>query len=292
MHRHTIEYEERRAAYLFLSPALVAWAVFLILPAFAAVYYSFTKYSILRPPIWIGVENYIHLVQDQVFLQSLLNTVIYTFMYVPGKIVLSLLLALLLNERFVKPRGLFLGAYYIPVITSMAAASYIWLWIYQPDAGILNGLLGYLGIPHQQWIYASGSVLPSISMVTIWKDFGMSVVLFVAGLQSIPSHLYEAAIVEGANSWQRFWKITLPLLMPVFLLVLVTSIIMSFQVFTAIIIMTQGGPAFSSTTIVHQIYLNAFAYLHMGRAAAMSFVLLIIISLLSIPQFQRMRKNL
>jgi ABC-type sugar transport system permease subunit len=256
------------------------------------VYYSFTRYSILRPPIWIGIENYLRLLQDRVFLQSILNTVVYGFMYVPGKIVLALILALLLNARFVKPRGLFLAAYYIPVITSMAAASYIWIWIYQPDSGILNGLLGFIGIPQQQWIYASGSVLPSISMVTIWKDFGMSVVLFVAGLQSIPSHLYEAAIVEGANSWQRLWKITMPLLMPVFLLVLVTSIIMSFQVFTAIIIMTQGGPAYASTTIVHQIYLNAFTYLHMGRASAMSFVLLIIISVFSIPQFQRMRRNL
>ncbi|NLA57679.1 MAG: sugar ABC transporter permease [Firmicutes bacterium] len=283
---------ETMVSYLFLSPALLCLLVFVVIPTLVALYLSFTEYTILRPPRWIGVSNYLDVFRNEVFLKAFKNTFRYAVIYVPGKIILSLLLAVLLNQRFLRWRGGFLTAYYIPTITSMTAASFIWLWLYQPDTGLLNGFLRLFGLGPYRWIYSVEGVMPSVAAVTIWKDFGHSTVLLLAGLQGIPGELYEAAAIDGANAWDKFVHVTIPLLKPVLLLVLLTSIIMSFQVFTAIYIMTAGGPMNASTTVVHQIYVTAFDYLKMGRASAMSFVLFFVMLIFSIPQFRLLQERL
>ena len=287
-----IRRNERLASYLFLAPSLIIISIFVLGPAVAAAYLSFTEYNIIQPPQWLGAGNYLDLIGDDTFLRSLKNTGLYALFYVPGKIALGLFLAVLLQQAYVRAKGLFLTAFYIPVITSMTAAAFIWLFLYRPQDGVLNLVLKALSLPPQPFIYGSSTVIASIAAVTIWKDFGLTVVLFVAGLQGIDKGLYDAASIDGANGWQSFWRITMPLLRPVFLLVLITTVIDSFNVFTAIIIMTDGGPAEASTTIVHQIYNNAFIYLKMGKAAAMSMVLLLLVSVLSIPAFMRLRQQI
>ena len=286
-----IRRNERLASYLFLAPSLIIIAIFVLGPAVAALYLSFTEYNIIQPPQWIGAGNYFDLIGDDTFIRSLRNTAQYAFIYVPGKIILGLFLAVLLQQAYVRAKGVFLTAFYIPVITSMTAAAFIWLFLYRPGDGILNTILKALSFPPQTFIYGTGTVIASIAAVTIWKDFGLTVVLFVAGLQGIDKQLYDAASIDGASGWQTFWRITLPLLRPVFLLVLITTVVDSFNVFTAIIIMTDGGPAEASTTIVHQIYNNAFVFLKMGKAAAMSMVLLVLVTVLSVPAFMRLRQQ-
>ena len=286
-----IRRNERLTSYLFLAPSLLIIAIFVLGPAVAALYLSFTEYNIIQPPEWIGLGNYLDLIGDNTFLRSMKNTAHYALIYVPGKIIIGLFLAVLLQQTYVRAKGVFLTAFYIPVITSVTAASFIWLFLYRPGDGIFNSLLKALNLPPQTFIYAASTVVASIAAVTIWKDFGLTVVLFVAGLQGIDKQLYDAASIDGASGWQTFWRITLPLLRPVFLLVLITTVIDSFNVFTAIIIMTDGGPAEASTTIVHQIYNNAFVFLRMGKAAAMSMVLLVLVSVLSVPAFMRLRQQ-
>ena len=284
--------EEIISAYIFLSPSLIITFIFVLGPAIAAAYLSFTKYNIIKPPRWIGLSNYFSLIENDSYITSLINTAHYAIIYVPGKIIIGLFLAVLLQSAFLRGRGMFLTIFYIPVITSMPAAAYIWLFLYRPGDGILNKLLNSLGFSSASFIYDTDTVIESITAVTIWKDFGLTVVLFTAGLQAIDKQLYQAAQIDGANSWEQFYNITLPLLQPVFLLVLITTIIDSFNVFTAILIMTAGGPAEGSTTIVHQIYSNAFIYLKMGRAAAMSMTLLILVTFLSIPAFYQLKKQI
>lgn len=270
-------------------PALLMLFLFVAAPTIIAFFLSFTDYSILGKPRFVGIQNYRFALHDNVFRKALFNTAYYAILYVPIKVILSFLIALALTQSFINYKKTFMIFFYLPVLTSMTASSMIWLWIYQPDMGILNGILSALHLPRSQWIYGKSTVIPSISTITIWKDFGYDVVIFVAGLSGIPKELYDAAKVDGAHGWSMVKNITLPLLKTTSLFVIVTSIIASFQVFTAIYIMTQGGPENASTTVVHQIYLNAFSYLKMGRASAMSFVLFVIILFFSLIQFKIIR---
>jgi len=276
-------------SYTFIMPALLMLFLFVAVPTIIAFFLSFTDYSILGKPRFVGIQNYRFALHDNVFRKALFNTAYYAILYVPIKVILSFLIALALTQSFINYKKTFMIFFYLPVLTSMTASSMIWLWIYQPDMGILNGILSALHLPRSQWIYGKSTVIPSISTITIWKDFGYDVVIFVAGLSGIPKELYDAAKVDGAHGWSMVKNITLPLLKTTSLFVIVTSIIASFQVFTAIYIMTQGGPENASTTVVHQIYLNAFSYLKMGRASAMSFVLFVIILFFSLIQFKIIR---
>ena len=276
-------------SYTFIMPALLMLFLFVAAPTIIAFFLSFTDYSILGKPRFVGIQNYRFALHDNVFRKALFNTAYYAILYVPIKVILSFLIALALTQSFINYKKTFMIFFYLPVLTSMTASSMIWLWIYQPDMGILNGILSALHLPRSQWIYGKSTVIPSISTITIWKDFGYDVVIFVAGLSGIPKELYDAAKVDGAHGWSMVKNITLPLLKTTSLFVIVTSIIASFQVFTAIYIMTQGGPENASTTVVHQIYLNAFSYLKMGRASAMSFVLFVIILFFSLIQFKIIR---
>lgn len=283
--------KEISSAYLFLLPVLLLLLLFYIIPTIMAFFVSMTDYSMLESPVWLGVGNYIKIIHDPVFLKSIVNTVLYSLIYIPGNIVLAFILALMLLQPFVKMKGTWLTALYLPRMTSMVVASFIWLWLYQPDYGLLNNLLSYIGIPAQKWIYSSSAVLPSVALVTIWKEVGYTTVLVIAGLEGIPKDFYDASEVDGATKWQTFWKITIPLLKPVLLLIIIRTTIESFRVFTQIFVMTKGGPANASTTIIHQIYQTGFEYMRLGEASAMSFILLLILVIVFIPYFRMLRER-
>lgn len=291
VHISALKRKEISSAYLFLLPVLLLLLLFYIIPTIMAFFVSMTDYSMLESPVWLGVGNYIKIIHDPVFLKSIVNTVLYSLIYIPGNIVLAFILALMLLQPFVKMKGTWLTMLYLPRMTSMVVASFIWLWLYQPDYGLLNNLLSYVGIPPQKWIYSSSAVLPSVALVTIWKEVGYTTVLVIAGLEGIPKDFYDASEVDGATKWQTFWKITIPLLKPVLLLVIIRTTIESFRVFTQIFVMTKGGPANASTTIIHQIYQTGFEYMRLGEASAMSFILLFILVIVFIPYFRMLREK-
>jgi ABC-type sugar transport system permease subunit len=286
-----IKQREIAAAYLFLLPTLAFLFVFYVVPTMMALFVSFTEYTIIQPPRWNRGVNYLKIFRSSAFLMSIRNTAAYSLIFIPGKIVLAYLVALGLTQFALRGRGAFLSAYYIPRMTSMVVASFIWLWMFQPDNGLLNRILEVLSLPKLQWIYSARLVIPSVSLVTIWKDYGHTAVIIVAGLQGIPAEMYEAARMDGANRWHTFWRITLPLLKPVTLLVLIKTFIESFRVFTQVYVMTKGGPANASTTIVHQIYVTGFDYLKLGQASAMSFVLLALLLIVFIPYYRMLREE-
>ncbi|MBX3000707.1 MAG: sugar ABC transporter permease [Caldilineaceae bacterium] len=272
-------------AYVFLAPAFLGLLVFTFLPFFASLYFSFTQYNVLSPPQWIGLGNYERLINSQVFWIALRNVSYYTLGTLIPKMILGLTFAILLNQAL---RGVafFRAAFYAPVVTSMVAVSIAWLWIYHPNSGLLNQFLTWLGLPRQLWLLDKNLALPSLMLMGIWKYAGISMVIYLAGLQGIPESYYEAADIDGANGWNKFFYITLPLLAPASFYIFLTTAISSFQVFEQMYVLTQGGPGFATTSVVYEIYGEAFQRFRMGYASAMAFVLFIIILILTLISFK------
>jgi len=295
---------EARTAHLFLAPGLALFFIFVLIPVAAAFYLSLCRYDIIHPPVWIGLKNYARIAKDLanhgVFYLSLRNTAQYAIGTIPIGMALALALALLVNAGL---RGitLYRTTYYLPVVTSLVAVSMVWLWLYDPSYGLLNYGLELLSraasfllrrevtIPPQTWIANPGQAMAAIVMMSIWRGLGYNMVIYLAGLQGIPQHLYEAAIIDGASAWQRFWTITWPLLKPTTAFILVISVIGASQVFAQVYVMTNGGPNNATTTIVHQIFQHAFSFLKMGYASAMAFVLFGLIFLLSLINLRLLR---
>jgi multiple sugar transport system permease protein len=278
--RRSWTYRQRYAAYLFILPSLLFLAVFVVYPILTALYFSFTRYQLLSPPVWIGLQHYADLLDDPRFFKAIGNTFLFALMTVPIGTGLALLLALAINRPL---RGItfFRTAYYMPVVTSFVAVSFIWLWIYEPQFGVLNDLFEMVGLPRLHWLRDPSTALLSIALLSIWKNVGYNMVIYLAGLQGIPEHLYEAALVDGANAWQRFWGITFPLLSPTTFFVFVVYFIGALQMFVQAWILTQGGPLDSTLTVVYLIYSNGFEYLKMGYAAAMSMILFALIAIVT-----------
>ncbi len=288
---------EARTAWLFLTPGLALFFLFVLIPVLAALYLSFCRYDIIHRPVWIGLDNYARLGRDVsnhgVFYLSLRNTAQYAIGTIPVGMALALGLALLVNAGL---RGvtLYRTTYYLPVVTSLVAVSMVWMWLYDPTYGLLNYGLELFSraltvvarhrvvIPPQTWLADPGEAMPAIIAMSIWRGLGYNMVIYLAGLQGIPDHLYEAATIDGASRWQQFWAITWPLLKPTTAFILVISVIGASQVFAQVYVMTNGGPNNATTTIVHQIFQNAFSFLKMGYASAMAFVLFALIFLLSL----------
>lgn len=268
------------AGYAFVAPGMILLTLLWFVPVLGALYLSFTKYAIVTPPQWIGLANYKRLLSDELFLKAILNTAYYALGTIPVGMIIALILAVALN-RNLRLVGFFRLSYYLPVITSMVAVSMIWLWIYNPEYGILNFLLGKIGISPKLWLAHPKWAMPSIIAMSIWKGVGKNMMLYLAGLQGIPDQLYDAAKVDGATGWKTFRHITWPLLLPTTFFILVVSTIGSFQVFEQVYIMTQGGPLNSTTTVVHQIYQSAFQFFKMGYASAQAFALFVLIFALS-----------
>jgi len=272
---------QERAAIVFVSPLMVLLLVYWIIPSLASLYYSLTNYSVVLPSKWVGLSNFGRLAGDVLFWRSLKNSAYFTLGSIPFGIAIGLLLAIVVNSAL-HARNFFRIVFYLPGVTSTIALSMVWLWLFDPHFGLLNAGLRLLGLPPMQWLQSTSQAMPSIVLMSVWGGVGGTMIIYLAGLQGIPSHLYEAAEVDGADSLQRFRYITLPSLQPVTLYVLVTAIIGSFQIFGPIYAMTDGGPAFATTTIVHQIYINGFRYFSMGYAAAQSWVLFLLLLGLSI----------
>ena len=274
----TIYQLEEITAYAFLTPWLVGLLGFTAIPMILSLYYSFTDANMLTSAQFIGVKNYIRLFSFDdtmsLFWRTLSNTSFYTFVGVPLNIVVGLIIALLLNQRI---RGLdvFRTIYYLPSVISGVAVSLLWAWIFHPHFGVLNHFLSLVGITGPAWLFDEVWAKPALIIMNIWGAGG-GMLIFLAGLQGIPTQLYEAAELDGASVWSRFWKITMPMLSPTIFFVLITNIIGSFQVFTSSYVMTSGGPNNATMMYVLWLFNLAFQQFNMGFACALAWVYLLI----------------
>ena len=272
-------------AFVFLSPNLLGFLGFLLLPVLASFGLSFLEWDLLSPAKWVGFRNYIGLFKDQVFIKVLWNTVYYTLGTVPVGIFISLLLAIALNKK-IRGMKIYRALYFLPVISSYVAVAVVWQWLYNAEFGLLNYLLGLIGIKGPSWLSSITWAMPAVMVTSIWKQLGFNMLLFLAGLQGIPSTYYEAAEIDGAGKLMQFRKITVPLLSSTTFFVVVISIINSFQVFDQIFIMTEGGPARSTSVLVHYLYQNAFEYFKMGYASAIAYVLFFLVFIITMVQMK------
>ena len=278
--------KEWKAGYLFILPNLIGFLIFTFLPVIAALLLSFTEWDLLRPVKWVGLANFARLLADETFHKVMRNTVMFVLVTVPTRMIIALLVALLLNRKM-KGTVFFRTAFFMPVVSSTVAIALVWQWIFNADFGPLNNVLYALGMSNPpNWLTSTKYALPALMIVSIWQGIGFNMVIYLAGLQGIPEQLYEAAKIDGANAWTQFWKITLPMLSPTTFFVLVMTTISSFQVFDLAMIMTEGGPANATNTIVYHIYRNAFQFFKMGYAAAIAWVLFIIIFIITLIQFK------
>ncbi|NLU26254.1 MAG: sugar ABC transporter permease [Hungateiclostridium thermocellum] len=278
---------ENVAAWTFLLPNLTGFLLISLIPIVASMVLSLTDWKIMGKPTFIGLKNYMELfTRDDRFPQVIWNTVVFIIGTVPVGIALAILVANLLNQR-IKGRALFRVLLFIPVVCSTVSAALLWKWLYAKDIGLIAQMLrSVFGIKAPDFLLDTKWAMFSVIVFSIWKALGYNVVIFLAGLQGISPTYYEAAIVDGANTFQKFLKITIPLLTPTIFFVLVTSIISSFQVFDQTFVLTKGGPAGVTSTIVYYLYENGFVWYRMGYASAMAWILFLIIMAVTIVQWK------
>ncbi|MGI6566580.1 MAG: carbohydrate ABC transporter permease [Limnochordia bacterium] len=282
--RSLLARREALAFYGFISPWIIGFICFTGGPIIASLYFSLTNYTLLSSPHYIGLGNYTALFNDPLFSTSLYNTFYYTVFFVPLGIIFSFMLALLLNQK-VGGLAAYRTVYYLPSIVPAVANSILWIWLLNPQWGLINTVLRMVGIEGPGWLTSEVWSKPAIILMSLW-GVGSWVIIFLAGLQGVPEQYYEAAEVDGATTLARFFHITLPLMTPTIFFTLITGIIGALQVFTQAYIMTNGGPV--NSTLFYSLYLfrNAFNYLKMGYAAAMAWILFVIILILTIIQFR------
>ncbi len=277
-------------ALIFLLPNLIGFLVFTARAVVEAFRLSFYRADLLTPEVWVGLGNYERLLNDQLFHKVLLNTAYYAFTSVPLAIIVGLLLGLAVN---VPLRGitLFRTAYFMPVVSSVVAIALLWQFLYNSDFGLINETLRAVGVRNPPvWLSDPNWAMPALILMSVWRQGGYNMVLFLAGLQGIPQHLYEAAEIDGASRWSRFWHITLPMLSPTTFFVLIISIIGSFQVFDQALILTNGGPANATNTIVMYIYNTGWQDFKMGYAAAIAWILFMLLFGLTLLQWMYQRR--
>ncbi len=311
-HKKFIYKYDIKSAYLFIFPTYAVITVFVIVPVLIAFYISFTKWNLLGTAKFVGLLNYKKLFHSEEFWKALTNTFYYSLITVPFGIFLSLIIALLLNTK-IRGLAIYRVVYFMPVMTSFVAAAFIWQWIFQSQNGILNHILAFLGIEPISWLNEPKGIftllfermgikipkwlggpsvtLVSISIMSIWKNTGYYMIIFLAGLQGIPETLYEAAEIDGAGPVKKFFSITLPILSPTTFFITIMAIIMSFQVFEQVAVTTQGGPLNSSLVLVYFIYQRAFKFLEVGYASAAAYILFAIILVLTYFQVKILGKR-
>ena len=290
------------AGYLFVLPSILFLIVFVILPIAAAFYYSLTDYDLMQAPRFAGLKNYRNLLDDPRYPYAIGNTLYFAFGTVPTGVATSLALAVLINRKI---RGIytFRALFYMPVVSSFVSVSLIWLWFYEPQFGFLNEIHELLGLPRLKWLRSADTAMLSIIIMSVWKNMGLNMIIYLAGLQGIPPHLYEASEIDGANKWRQFWAVTFPLLAPTTFFVVIVYTIGALQMFVQVFIMTSGdggpqspsnigGPLDSTVTVVLLLYFNAFAYLKMGYASAMSFVLFLLIAVITVLNTRLLRYDI
>jgi multiple sugar transport system permease protein len=276
--------------YIFISPNIIVFAAFMLFPILFAFYMSFHEWSLIGVPLFNGLDNYVRMVHDELFWQSLGHTVVFTAGTVPTSIALGLAAAMLLN-RELPARGLLRSVIFLPVIVSGVVTALVAAWIFNDNYGVINSLLKAAGLEPIPWLSSPTWAMPSIIITTLWIRIGFCMVVYLAGLQGIPSEYYDAAQVDGASGWRQFRHITWPLLAPTTFLLLVINVIFSFHVFDLIYVMTGGGPGFSTTVLVQYIYESAFASREMGYASAMGIVLYLLIVVLTVFQWRVSRQG-
>ncbi len=284
-----------RSVYFFLAPALSAIFIFFFIPVIAAFIISFTDfdiyalgdYSTVR---FIGLTNYFELFNDPLFWTALKNTFYFVLVSAPLSIMVSLGAAILLNSKLIKFKAIFRLSYFIPVVTTLVAVAIVWRFIYHPKFGIMNYFLSWFNINPVDWLGDPVWAMPAIILMSVWKNFGYNMIIFLAGLQNISEELYEAAELEGASGWQKFKSITLPILAPTTAFVSIITMIGFFQFFAEPYIMTQGGPLNSTLSIVQYMYHEGFKWWNMGYSASIAFVLFFIIFIGTLIQF-KLRKS-
>ncbi|HPT84149.1 MAG TPA: sugar ABC transporter permease [Limnochordia bacterium] len=272
-------------AYVFLTPTLILFALIVIYPFLYAFYLSLQEWGVFGDTYFVGIQNYRDMLNDPLFWKSLGNTFKWTVGVVPATIIIALLVALILNSQRVKARGAFRTIYFVPVVTNMVAAAFVWRWLFEPTFGVVNYILERLGLPGPGWLASTKWALPAMMVVGIWKQIGFAMVIFLAGLQTIPRDIVEAARIDGATGWQVFSRITLPLLNPTVVFVAVMMVINALRVFTIPYVMSAGGftygvpggPLDSTRVFVIHIYDLGFRRFQLGYASANAFALLILI---------------
>jgi multiple sugar transport system permease protein len=277
------------AAWIFLSPALTVIGIFFVIPVLAAFALSFTDFDIYSLGNWkyirfVGFQNYLRILETPLFWTALKNTFYFVLVGGPLSVAVSLGTALMLNSKLVKFKTLYRTIYFLPVVSSLIAVAIIWRYLYHPAHGLLNYALGQIGIAPVDWLGNPAVAMPAIIIMAVWKNFGYNMLIFIAGLQNIPEDLYEAAHLDGASGWQQFKEITLPMLKPTSVFVVMITIIGYFQLFAEPYVMTQGGPLNSTTSIVLLMYEQGFRWWSMGYAAAIAFVLFVIILFFTMVQ--------
>jgi ABC-type sugar transport system permease subunit len=269
--------------YTWVAPAVAVFFVFTLLPLIVGFWLSFVSWDGITKVQGVGFQNYVGVFQDSIFWHAIEHNAIYAVGTVVGKTVLSLVLAVLLNQSL-PGRAIFRTALFLPVVLSFVVVGLLWNWIYDYNFGLVNGFLGVVGLSSlkQQWLGNQSLALGALIVVDIWKWFGFHMVIFLAGLQSIPAELYEAARIDGANAWDSFWRVTLPLLRPITMINVTLATLGAFNVFDLVYVMTTGGPAYATNVAMMDIYTQAFQFYRFGYAAAMSFVLLALVSAIAL----------
>lgn len=285
------KFKDTATGVILTLPALAVQILFVYVPLIYAFYVSFHRWNMIRPMKYIGLQNYTTLFTSSKFWNSLYVTLIYITGTVPTSVIIGLFLAMLLNVDWIKGKGLFRMMFYIPVITSMAVAAIVWSLLFEPSAGLMNYIFGFFGISAQKWLSDPNLAIVALIIVGVWKRIGYNMVLFLAGLQSIPRAYYEAAMLDGASSFEKFRNITLPLLSPTTLFVVIIQFIASFQVFISVSVMTQGGPMESTDVITYYLYQNAFNYLKMGYASSIAIVMFVFMFFLTLLQFKASKRR-
>jgi len=287
--RSKINWSEAIWGYILITPALLFVFAFVLLPVLAAFGISFTDWNMVNPPNFVGIDNYKQIFSDPIAAKTLLNTFFYAFVSVPVSIVLSLILAFMLNKKI---RGLsfFRTAYYLPVVSSTVAVSMVFLWIFNSDYGLLNRFLMLFHIPSINWLTDTKYAMIAVIIVTIWRSLGFNMIIFIAALQDIPKEIHDVAGLDGAGELQKFFYIIIPLVTPAIFFTTITGFINTFQGFDLVYNMTQGGPARATYLVGYFIYEQAFRYLHMGYGAVIAFVLFFIILIFTLLQWSLRRK--
>ncbi|MCY9691407.1 carbohydrate ABC transporter permease [Paenibacillus alginolyticus] len=278
------KYKEYLWAYLFISAPILGFLLFAFIPLSFSVYVSFTQYSGYQTPVFQGADNYSRLLtKDPLFWKTLFNT-FYSALGIPIGMVIALGIAMSLNQKI---RGIqfFRTVFFLPTISSVVALTLLWKWMFNSEYGMLNYLLDLIGIHGPAWLSSERWAMPAMIIQGVWGGLGFHMVLYLAALQGVPKSLYESAEMDGANGWQRFLRITIPCISPTTLFILITSIIGAMQDFPRFQIMTEGGPNYSTTTIVYYLFQNAFRYMEMGYASAMAWVLGILIMMITLLNF-------
>lgn len=276
--------------YLLISPYVVYFLVFVLFPVLFSFFLTFHKWNIISPMEYTGGDNYVRMIKDRLFLKSLWNTFRFLIIHIPLQIIIALGLAVLLNTA-IKFKNFFRASFFLPVIISGVVVTIMWQQLYGFNSGVINRLLTGIGLGRIGWVNTEEMAMISIAIMATWKNVGLYVVLFLVGLQTVPQHYYEAAEIEGAGSWQKFWHITLPAINPTIFMVLIFSTIGGFSLFIEPYVMTGGGPLNSTLSSVLYIYKQAFEFYHMGYAATLGFAFAFIILIVVVIQKKYVEKK-